>query len=109
MSKVFESVFLDDFITVAEGDELQYGFKHGLSTDVCRPTNVLKTTGGPLYIRILSYWYSHKLMDVRWHSKVSDHCLKITVSALWRRNSLCECRLRCIINDSRDAFPALMH
>jgi len=107
ISKVFESVVLNDVTTVAAGDELQYGFKHGLSTGLC--TNVLKTTvnyyttrGSYIFccfidfskafdrvnywrlfskllsdgvyselIRLLSYWYSHQMMCVRWHSKVS--------------------------------------
>ena len=40
--KVFESVILNAITTVAEGDEMQFGFKSGLSTGLC--TNVLKTT-----------------------------------------------------------------
>jgi len=108
ISKVFESVILIAITTVAEGDEMQFGFKPGLSTGLC--TNVLKTTvdyyttrGSHVFccfvdfskafdrvnywklfshlisdgvnsklVRLLSYWYSHQLMCVRWHNRTSD-------------------------------------
>jgi len=44
ISKVSESVILHAITTVAEGDEMQFGFKSGLSTGLC--TNVLKSTVG---------------------------------------------------------------
>ena len=42
MSKLFESVILNEIIAEAVGDEFQYGFKPGVSTAMC--TKVLKTT-----------------------------------------------------------------
>ena len=121
LSKVFESVVLNDLTTVAEGDEMQYGFKPGLSTGTC--TNVLKTTvnyyttrGSHIFccfvdfskafdrvnywqlfskllsdgvnsklIRLLSYWYSHQQMCVRWHNKLSG---SFTVSNGTRQGSI---------------------
>ena len=105
---MFESVILNAITTVVEGDEMQLGFKPGLSTGLC--TNVLKTTvdyyttrGSHVFccfvdfskafdrvnywkvfshlisdgvnsklVRLLSYWYSHQLMCVRWHNRTSD-------------------------------------
>ena len=96
---------------MAEGVEMQFGFKSGLSGShvFCFFVDFSKAFDHVNYwqlfrylinddvnsklVRLLSYWYSQQLMCVHWHNKTSD---SFSVSNGTRQGSTVFCHLFCL-------------